>query len=455
MAKIFNLLTLSSERKAAMMNGGVRVFDFRGASVSRLDECSRGFDGDALRVLASRFVVLEYNVEDGRLYPAPEQFTDSERATIASGSFNYEAVTRRYAWMYGNELFSYCAMCLDCGKVFQAATRAAAHDCREVCCACCGEVLTTDNEKRAGRCSSCQAGMIGRKFRYHGRPNRHTPKFERPDEREAHLHGGAEIEIDGGLHPCGGFTDDDTAELSRIINADIWSPLMEFEDDCTIRNGVECITAPMTFEGLWKRRDALNAFYRRAMELGGNFEKVNGLHVHIDRAFFGADEEAQGKAAVLIDFMVYKFFDFFKAISRREAGEFYYARKKGSVTGLYTAAANVRDVDHYYAVNGGNSATIEFRFFGGHISTGDEFLAVFDIVQAVARWAKNTGFAAADKATPCDVVKYLKRVHNTRKFVAEAIDERPITAEGEAMRTAFLAKCDERIERNNAKKEEF
>lgn len=456
MSNIFNISNLSAARVDAITSGhhGSYTYDFRSATADRLDRLSLGFSRRALEAMAGHLVVMQSQRECGRLEPVVEQFPEDLRDDIAAGSFSRQALRGYTNYVYDNGLFfdfNAVALCLDCGKLFRVIPTA--HRCGEIECTDCGATITTDEERRAHKCKACAARSLGHIYSYHYRPNRGRPIFEKPDMRTDELHMGAEIEIDGCNRDA--FNDDDAAEFSAILNnKNPFKPFIEFEHDASLDGGIECITAPTTFGGLWKMRKDLDAFYKTANSLGGTFERRNGLHFHIDREFFGRDPEERGKASVLIDLMVYKFYDFFMAISRRERGVTNYARKKDGVTGIYGAFSNVRFQDHCYAVNGGGSATIELRFFGGHISTADDFLAAADIVQAIARWAKATSIAGATTCTPCDLVKYLRKPDNVLAFVEGVIPQRPTTREADAQINDFKTALNARIERANARREE-
>lgn len=454
MAKIFNFSTLPAERIAHIKTTahGCYTFDFTGATVDRLDRLSTGYTREALALFVGRYIVTE-SFHDGNTYrqkPVIEQFNDDERATLEAcenASFNYSALRNAFAAVRDNMLFRlYKAICLDCGEVWTTAPTA--HDCGEVECAVCGAILRTDKERAHFMCKACATARLAEIYRYHHRPNKARPRFEREDERATRLHLGAEIEVDGG-NRVEEFTTANTREFSALFNGDPFNAFIEFETDGSLRNGVECITAPTTFEGFWKRRNAFNAFYEKAREMGGTFDKRNGLHFHIDRDFLGVDEEERGKALVLLELMVYKFFNFFAGISRRETGHFGYTKKKDGIKGLYSAFTSASWQDHSYAVNASGCATVEIRFFGGHIATGDDFLACADIVQALAKWAKASTLANAERATPCDLVKYLRKPDNVAKFIDGAIDERPKHRDGEEMIKEFKKALSTRIARAN------
>lgn len=462
MSKVFDLQTLSPTRRRDLRTrgDGSYTFDLRNVPADALDRASKGFSAAALSLMSGRFVIFEtfYDGSDGsieqrRATPIPEQFNESERAIVACGSFNLSALDRRTGGAtFGNSLFERRAICLDCGKVWREMP--ARHRCGEILCGC-GNELTTDDEKRALRCTACAIKAAYNIYGYHGRPNRGNPLFSNPEKRATLPHIGAEIEIDGG---CVHLSTKETRELSAILNHDPFRPFIQFENDGSLCGGVECITQPTTYDGYRKRGAAITAFYQKAVDVGGAFDRRNGLHFHIDRAFFDdGTAESGAKAAVLLDYMFYKYFDFFAAISGRKAGCFSYARKKSGVDGLASAALKVWDNEHSNAVNGSGSNTIEIRIFGGRIATGQDFFAALDIVQAAARWAKATTLATASKATPESLVKYLKNPENVLTYLYGLRGDRQKTAAGEkgietfkdALQTA-IDKAAERRERGNA-----
>lgn len=454
MSNIFNFSTLSRSRIYAITAGnhGSYTFNFTRATADRLDQLSTGFPRAALEAMAGHFVVMESRGEYGRLNPVPEQFPEAIRPLLEGASFNKRALFDYIRPALDNGLFesTRVAICLDCGKTFTAIP--ASHTCGAVECACCGRPITNELETRLNKCAHCIMIALGKIYDYHHRPLRLSPLFEKDEARGDDLHMGAEIEIDG-CNRGDSFDDDDAQAFSAILNTGK-RPFVEFEHDSSLDGGIECITQPTTFAGLWKMRDKLRAFYNKAYDLDGDFSRANGLHFHLDRAFFGRDAEEAGKACVLIDLMVYKFYDFFMAISRRERGVTRYASKKEGVTGLYSAFKNVGWQEHFLAVNGSGSNTIELRFFGGHIATGDDFLAAADIAQAIAVWAKKTTIAGAANCTPADLVKYLRKPENVLAFVNGAIPERAITADGEAGIKAFKEAIEARLARKSARREE-
>jgi hypothetical protein len=454
MANVFYFNTLSATRKIEVMGGYNGAFYARlgGADLDILEQKSRGFTREQLEAIrATRYVFFssryDYDNDSARLFVIPEQFNDiATRAMFEAegvGSFSYAAISRVYSLRGANSLMSdYSAFCRDCGVQIRYAD--SIHTCGAPRCSC-GADLVGAVELERGSCRRCLVARLWKVYGYHSRPNYRSPKFEHPEKRGGVCHLGAEIEIGGSSRFQIG--ESVTMPLSKTLNDEKHPErvFVEFESDGSLDGGVECILAPTTFDGLNKRAAAFDAFYAKARELGGKFGDVNGMHFHVDRDFFGNEDE-RAKAAILIDFMVFKYFDFFAAISRRKAGNFGYAYKKDGVNSLITAAAKHAHTEHSLAVNGSGKNTVEIRIFGGKIETGADFLAVADIIQAIARWAKYTSFTTAANHTPEALTKYYKNAARVLAFIENAREDRPITTAGEAMRAAVIASIKNRIE---------
>ena len=370
-------LFIESDARVAELNadGGICKVSFVGKDAERLYRASRGLTLDACAVMVGKYVVFKYIGGDNRFLPVRECFTAGEWEKVKDGSFNATAIAHFCPYNFIS-LSTSRAVCLSCGCSV-AVDSMNAHVCGERLCRC-GNVLKTDDEKRESTCEKCARERVRRIYSYHNRTHRERPAFERPNDRVKEAHLGVELEAAGGGDFCA--NNDNAAKLYDILNADenAFTPVAEFETDASIENGIESITRPLTFNGFKKRAAKFQKFYEHIKSVGGEFGEVNGLHVHIDRDFFGErGTEERTKAAILIELMVYKFFDFFALISRRRAGCFGYAHKKESVNGLTSAFLNIRDQEHSYAVNGSGGSTVELRIFGGKIDNADDLPALF------------------------------------------------------------------------------
>lgn len=453
MAKLFIYSSLSADTQRALRNecSGVYVVNLHGASVDEVDAWSKGFSREAIAVLLEHPFILcgTRYADDGtvRAYPiiVPSVYDPAQATLLTGGTFNANSLSSRGRLTGWNAYLSTeGALCRDCGKHFRAVpTR---HTCGERLCADCGEPIPHNRTY----CERCQRARIERVCDYHGRQSKRANKFhfERPHLRAKYCHLGPEIEMDGDHS----FHEEEAREFSAILNDDIYAPFMEFERDGSLDGGCECITAPTTLKGFNNKAEAIREFYRKAKELGGRFGDNNGLHFHIDRAFFGERDSEKGITAQLfIELLVYKYYDFFKAISRRRKNNFGYACEKDGAKTLAHCVRNLNYQDHTFAVNGSSDKTIELRFFGGKIDNGDDFLACADIVNAIARWAKATTWTGAEKCHPADIVRYINDAENVRAFILYEREDRFKSRESERVRAEFLAKLDDKINGREAR----
>lgn len=456
MPNIFCFSTFTETRRSDILRyNGSYLVKLRTATIDGLNAKSKGFSGEQLSILAGRACVLFssfYEEGSTRFRVIPEQFTNAnERAmfTDCEGSFNASALSRAYSCSGINDYLSrrWAGVCLDCGQMIQHERNT--HDCGAMSCTC-GNALTEDDMAR-GICRDCYVKKLWKVYGYHHRPNHNNPIFEKPEKRATCLHLGVEIEIGGSSYFC--YDNEDVIKpLSDALN-DYNHPeraFIEFETDGSINEGVECITAPTTFDGLNRKAKGFEQFYKSARDNGGEFGRVNGLHFHLDRKYFG-DAEETAKAGILLEYFVCKYYDFFATISGRKAGGFSYARKKERAgKGIFQTAVGFSNTAHSYAFNSEPANTYEIRIFGGKIDNEQKFLAVADIVQALGKWAKYTSFESAQKCTPSHIVKYIKNATRVFAYVTDGLNPySPHTGTGDADLTAFAMALKNTIEGGN------
>lgn len=310
--------------------------------------------------------------------------------------------------------------CTSCGFITTDKAAAEAHRCVEpsrACCACGGAIPLRKRRAGAILCPRCARTQAAALYSYHSRPHRSEPLFTAPDARASRLHIGAEIETE-----CkhGKSEREMAAAFSELLNKDPYRPRAAFESDGSLRNGgVEVITAPMTWSEWTALYDAIKGVYTYTAR--AHTSEACGVHFHIDAAYFGDAAEA---ARVKLDFMFNAFFnDFWQPLSGREGTSHYAIPKdfdgaKKSVIRA-TCCSLIGRGERYCAVNLTGSRTIEVRLFGGGgIDNVDAFFAALDLVQAVARWAKRVSEAAFVRATPRDIVPYLRDVRRVMRYMA-------------------------------------
>lgn len=404
-------------------------------SGERAFRMSTGFTLEALDAIAGKWLAVKRyknTSNEWRVSILSENFksgaSDYAGGSFASSIFFDICESRYYSSTYYH--------CPDCGRQ----TNDTDHDCADRFCAC-GKKLKTADERAFGYCKECATRRASTWYSYHGRPARHDPNFERPHLRDSYAHLGVEWEIDSEDY----FTDEDVKELSDVLNRDPFRPFFMFEHDSSI-DGCEAISAPTTLKGFNNAEKVLKEAFDTARARGGIWKKKNGLHVHIDRDYFGAPaSEERAKGISMLYYLINSHFDFFATISHRQSDGFYYARKKEGIKGIITASEAMRHPDHFDAVNVGNPATIEVRLFGGYIDNEQKMLAVLDIVNALARWAKESSLAQCEKATPAQIVRYINNPARVLDFVNDRIPHAFTSATANSEKTDFIKALQKRI----------
>ena len=186
------------------------------------------------------------------------------------------------------------------------------------------------------------------------------------EPRKDVVHVGTEIEV----HNHDG-TDPSDAEAVHYILGDY----VVFERDCSIEPGFEIITRPGSIATHMGMYDKLAEACRELVSRGYNSHNSNlcGLHVHIDRDYFGRDTLHQELAESKILWMFAKHWENLVRFSRRKnfgyCEKVRYTNYSGEpITVKKLVQENRSNASgHYRAVNIENSNTIEIRLWRGSI----------------------------------------------------------------------------------------
>lgn len=293
-------------------------------------------------------------------------------------------------------------------------------------CDICGAVLRgTPTNGLCPRCAKWRA-LTRRNYHGHSEPFMFEPRGTKHQPREKVLHIGGEVE----LNVTSAMADESCARLCEAISAavdgkdarirDNCDTYFRFESDSSLaNNGCECITQAYTF----KRHAAMLPRLRKAFEAaraeGAYVDGRCGLHVHIDRAYFGGqDKEAAAKIAYIVSAFQRQFL---KLSARTSRG---YCSPSGILKkdGIITAWQKTRNLGHCGEVNTSPTGTIEIRIFGGTMDA-DKMIAYFDMAQALARAAKRVSYDRLEHFSFGDLGRYLARpVQTVAAFRAAGLD---------------------------------
>lgn len=333
-----------------------------------------------------------------------------------------DAVTVKY-----NETEWWCAECIesdavrcdDCGSIVAAnyatfgpyydyyGNRVSdgfiCNDCLDHYYACevCGEFVHEDavaDRRGDYYCPDCDPGCTSLRSYHHTSATRFNA-FDGADARLG-LYLGIELETEDSR-------EHEADELAHAVLSVAPDGDFECKEDGSLSEGCEIVSQPATLA--WH----LNAPYwhnilEACRERGATSHDNGdcGLHVHINRAFFGTSHGAFGSNDIVAAFIIDSLFDRYSAeflkFSRRRSSEleqwsrFTACPRKGDVKRTLVEWAASK-YTRYQAVNTQNGATIELRLFRGTLRERT-FRATVELAAALALYAREYLVA------PCEAI---------------------------------------------------
>lgn len=261
-------------------------------------------------------------------------------------------------------------------------------------CSRCGEVIRTKIERERCLCKKCRSNYVNYRFGYHDW--REAPRFSLPKRRETFLHMGYELEMHSRLEDDSESTYDSgttgwlTKEIGMIINTDVFEPAWHFETDGSLKNhGIECISEPLTLQKHYFSMPKVKEALDFATNNGAYINSGCGLHVHIDRRFFGTHSQF---ASLKLAYMMTNFRNYLDKISGRTATSYcepIEIEKNEDVINSYNKLSI--STHHHTAINICNANTIEIRIFKSTFNV-DILMMYLDLVNAFAKIAKEKSY---------------------------------------------------------------
>lgn len=233
---------------------------------------------------------------------------------------------------------------------------------------------------------------------------------------------GAEIEVD-----CGGESETHAKEVLKIMNGEESEENIFCVHDGSLKKGLEFPTQPGTLE--WHKSLPYEQMFDYLDKNGYKAHDTNtcGLHIHINRDFFGdAEAECIGKLMFIIE----KFSNEFSVIGRRDC---HYSKMFGykgeKCKELYDKG--IRDKSKYNAINLLHDDTIEIRAFKGTLKYST-FMNTLEFVSDLAYFVKEHSSEAIERMTWKDLYNTfsddLKQYYDER-FAKQVVAEEKKTAE--------------------------
>ncbi len=317
--------------------------------------------------------------------------------------------------------------CDGCGSLHHIDTSRVVHDTDQVLCPSCAGELATECEccheifsastrfirDHAGvlRCPGCaedygECRRCGRHFHYddlteddcgdlvcwqcangidrrgiHNYYFKPAPKFHRhPDEDEHSLVFGIELEMDG----C-----DPEAAIKRITSK-VGEDWLYFKHDGSLEEGAELVTHPISPRVIFS--DEGRAMWdhicgsARAEGMRSHDARTCGLHVHVNRDFFGCGDAKRDIAEYKLLTLMDRFFEPMVIFSRRRPDQIGHwaqhlplPKTADSWIASAKSASRLSKGTRYYALNTTNAETIEFRIFRGTLKV-ETLMATFQLL---------------------------------------------------------------------------
>lgn len=219
---------------------------------------------------------------------------------------------------------------------------------------------------------------------------------------------GVELEIDGG-----GEYNDNAEQILSVANST--EERLYCKHDGSLCDGFELVSHPMTLE---YHRDKMNwkSVFDEAISLDylSHCTDTCGLHVHVNREYFGELPSEQEACVGRIVFFVEKHWDDLVRFSRRKSANLNrwaarYSTISPTAKETYKKAKDSR-AGRYVAVNLTNYDTVEFRFFRGSLRY-ETFIASLQLVALICELARSCTDRDFEEMSWRDFVLRVDREH--------------------------------------------
>ena len=203
---------------------------------------------------------------------------------------------------------------------------------------------------------------------YHSHCYSYKSKFLDDRNREANPHIGFELEV-----RCPSWDDVNDCFLDADSDLNNGEQRFCYEDDCSIGSGFECISRPADLKYWMDNFHNIENACRTMVSDGCVSHNGGrcGLHVHIDRNYFGSSKASDELSEAKMLWLFEKHWDNMVKFSRRR--NFTYCSKLrtfGNTIPQLVKYDKEEACGHYTAVNIGNNDTIELRLWRGSLRPG-------------------------------------------------------------------------------------
>ncbi|EXG87760.1 putative amidoligase enzyme [Clostridium sp. ASBs410] len=199
---------------------------------------------------------------------------------------------------------------------------------------------------------------------------------------EDRLYLGVELEIDSG-----GEDEDKARHICNVMNRE--SENIYCKHDGSLNDGFEIVTHPCTLD-YHKQLDYEEMFeWLVKNKYRSHDTSTCGLHVHINRSFFGEDKLTRDLCISKLLYLFEKYWDKVELIARRSSNRFarrFLLEEDDTPIDLY---AKSQASDKYGAINLKHKDTVEIRIFKGTLNY-NTYISTLEFVCAMVKIAKET-----------------------------------------------------------------
>ncbi len=199
--------------------------------------------------------------------------------------------------------------------------------------------------------------------------------------------------------------------------------------DGSLSDGFEIVSHPMTLEA--HKEFDWRGLMETCLDHGYSSHEAGtcGLHVHVNRNYFGDDYSTSDLAAAKMILIFSRFWDnFIVPFSRRNRDQLHWAQKptdamipvKGDTAEDILDKISIVERDRYRAINVRNRGTIEFRVFRGTLKHST-FIATLEFVAGLCEWVKSHSLDETLEVSLVDMLNgaEFKKFDTMRAYIAE------------------------------------
>lgn len=215
--------------------------------------------------------------------------------------------------------------------------------------------------------------------------------FYKVDKKEE-LFMGLEIEVDKGGHD---------GEKAKVVYDIIGDNHCHIVHDGSLDDGFEIVTQPCTIE--YHKTLLYEEMFKSLQSMGFKESPTTGLHVHINRNFFGSNNSEVDLNIAKILQLVNNHWEYIKIVARRQNSR--YAKQFKDSSSFMRLYSSSLQEGKYCCVNLMHKNTIEFRMFAGTLSYFN-LMATLEFIRNLAYVCKDTQLEKINDLSFKDIIQY-------------------------------------------------